>query len=342
MGDSQRIIWIDYMKAFSALSVVLYHTNITSPVKSIVYIVSLPAFFLAAGMFTNTKLSPLQFFRHKTLRLLIPYFVFGILSWVAWLFIGRKFGYDTENISAWWSPLVGMLIGEVDGLVQNRPLWFLCCMMMTEWIYYLLNRITKKWIKWICIIFATTIGCVLAWLGLKGVWGIIAAVIIMPLYAVSAEQREILKNKVSALKTKSLLLILAGSLAGVAIGYLFNADISISRYRIGNPALFYLTIFSVAGMWLTMALLLERFSKNVRLLRYIGKNTLIILCTHIPLFGAIKGCSMILGIPLDFFQSTIGSLFLWAIAILLEIVVIFLINTYFPFLIGRKRNNPNP
>lgn len=341
MADSRRIEWIDYKKAFSTLAVVLYHTNITPSVKSIAYLVCLPAFFMAAGLFTNTSLSPSAFFRRKTLRLLIPYLVFGVLSWIAWLFIGRNFGEDTDA-SAWWSPLAGMLIGDVDALEQNRPLWFLCCMMMVEWIYYPVGRIAKKWMRRACVLFAAVVGCILAWFGIKGIWEMTAALIILPLYAVSAEQGVSLINRITALKTKTLLLIMAGSVAGVTLGYLFNADISISRCRLGNPFMFYLTAFSVAGMWMSLAVLLERFAGKLRLLCYLGQNTLIILCTHIPLFGAIKGVAMIAGIPLDFFQSSAGSLCLWVTAILVEIPVIWIINTYFPFLIGKKRKSPNP
>ena len=169
-----------------------------------------------------------------------------------------------------------------------------------------------------------------------------AALIILPLYAVSAEQGVSLINRITALKSKTLLLIMAGSVAGVTLGYLFNADISISRCRLGNPLLFYLTAFSVAVMWMSLAVLLERFVGKLRLLCYLGQNTLIILCTHIPLFGAIKGVTMIAGIPLDFFQSSAGSLCLWVTAILVEIPVIWIINTYFPFLIVKKRKSPNP
>lgn len=342
MTPSQRIGWIDYMKAFSALAVVLYHTNITPFVKSFVYLVSLPAFFISAGMFTDTHLSPLDFFKRKTLRLLIPYLIFGVLSWAAWLFIGRNIGEDTDA-SAWWSPLAGMLIGNVDALEQNRPLWFLCCMMMTEWIYYLIVRIAKKWMRWICISVTAVSGCILAWFGMKGIWEITAALIILPIYALGAEQSTCFFHKVPALKTKSVVLILAVSFAGLMVGYFFNADISISQCRIGNPLLFYLTTFSVAGMWMSLALLLERFGGGkLRLLRYLGQNTLIILCTHIPLFGAIKGVAMIAGLSLDVFQTSIGSLYLWGAAILVEIPVIWGINTYFPFLIGKKRKVLNP
>lgn len=88
-----------------------------------------------------------------------------------------------------------------------------------------------------CVLFAAVVGCVLAWFGIKGIWEMTAALIILPLYAFSAEQGVSLINRITALKSKTLLLIMAGAVAGVTLGYLFNADISISRCRLGNPLL---------------------------------------------------------------------------------------------------------
>ena len=64
MSGNTRITWIDLTKAFSIMAVVLYHTNIQSDIKDIAYLVCLPAFFFAAGLFAKTNLSPAVFF-HK-------------------------------------------------------------------------------------------------------------------------------------------------------------------------------------------------------------------------------------------------------------------------------------
>lgn len=40
-----RIEWVDYMKAFSIIAMVLHHTPITPEVNAFVYLICLPAFF---------------------------------------------------------------------------------------------------------------------------------------------------------------------------------------------------------------------------------------------------------------------------------------------------------
>ena len=78
--SSSRITWIDLMKAFSILSVVLYHTPCAHAIKTIAYILCLPAFFFASSIFADANMSPKNYFYKKTLRLLVPYIIWGFLS----------------------------------------------------------------------------------------------------------------------------------------------------------------------------------------------------------------------------------------------------------------------
>ena len=115
-----RIKIVDYIKAFSILAVVLNHTPVSPQVHTIVYLVCLPAFFFTAGLFAHTQLSPKDFFLRKTNRLLIPFFFWGIVSWLFWLFIGRKYGSYVNETASWWYPLLGLISGKTEMLIQNR------------------------------------------------------------------------------------------------------------------------------------------------------------------------------------------------------------------------------
>ena len=137
--SSSRIQWIDWMKGASIMAVVLYHTNIMPEVKTLA-LLCLPAFFLTAGMFADDQLSFIDYFRKKTLRLLVPYIAFGLLAWVAWLFIGRHYGADADAQVAWYQPLINMLYGTSDRMSHNAPLWFLTCLMVLEWLYFAVSR----------------------------------------------------------------------------------------------------------------------------------------------------------------------------------------------------------
>lgn len=338
--QANRIHWADYMKAFSIVAVVLNHTSLDPDVKDGVYLVCLPAFFFLAGVFTNTQLPPKEFFSRKTLRLLIPFLVWGLLSWLAWCLVGRHYGADAELNYAWWEPLWGMLCGKTKMLLQNPPLWFLCCMMSLEWIYYLIYRVHQQWLRWLIILTIGGIGCSLSLLKQNWIWEISAALIILPLYALGAEKSIWIKKNATTLQTPFLWGLLMLSLVGVWVGYRFNGDIALAETRIGHPALYYWSVCSVVGMWFSIALLIERTSIRIRGLSYIGQNTLFILCAHIPIFGTIKGITILCDVSLSFFDTSLGCICLWLGSLLMILPFTWVLNRYFPLLVGKKHSTP--
>lgn len=332
-----RIGWVDTMKAFSIMAVVLFHTQLMPEIRTAAYLVCLPAFFFAAGLFTNTTLSPREFFLKKTLRLLIPYVLWGVLTWAFWFFVSSRYGSTTDDDIAWWRPLVGMLYGRADKLSHNGPLWFLCCMMSLEWIYYGISRISRQWVRWIVILAVGGVGCVLAYLGQNWIWGISAACIILPLYALGAEYKVFFKEKTGDLSLPILCLVLAGSLAGLWVGYTYNGDIKLCDSIIGNPCLYYTTALSAVGLWLSISLVLEKTGGwLVRLFQYIGRNTLLVLCLHFPTFSVIKGIAVLFRIPLSFFETTTGCLVLWISTFVILLPMAYLANRYMPVLVGKR------
>ena len=335
MADKQRIVWADTMKGLSAIMVMLYHASYQPEVKSIACILSLPAFFFVSGTFTQTEMSPLSFFRRKSLRLLIPYVVFGMLSWLLWLAIRSVHG-DEASETGWWIPLCGIVCGKVELLVQNRPLWFLCCMISLEWLYYALYRVPYRIVRWGGGVLVAAMGCLLSYYGKAGVWEITAAMLVLPIYMIGAEYGTLFRERMSRCTFPLLVSILALSTTGITIGYHYNPQFHISTCVIGNPLLFYLTAISVVGFWLSIATLIDKSIGTIHCLQYFGQNTLIVLCTHIPLFSMIKGIAMICHVPMAFFTTNIGSLTLCAISLCLLFPISYGINRYLPFLIGKR------
>lgn len=335
MQRINRISWVDYMKAFSILAVVLNHTHILPELKTAVYLVCLPAFFFVSGLFTNTQLTPIDFFKQKTLRLLIPYVIWGVLTWLSWLLIGRNYGSDTMAYP-WWYPLYGMACGKVSLLVHNRPLWFLCCMISLEWIYYAICQVSKKSLRWILMIGIGIFGCFLSYRDQQWIWEISSAFVVLPIYGFAAEFNKQIKEKALSLEWPILLAIMLAALAAIWVGYSYNGDIKISECRIGNPILFYITAISVVGLWFSVALLIEKYANRLSgVLQYIGENTLLILCIHIPVFTVIKGISLLLHIQLDVYETTLGCFVLWIGAFLILLPIAYLINSYCPILVGK-------
>ena len=311
MTDTKRITWVDTMKAFSMLAVVLYHTNIVPEVKTMAYILCLPAFFFCGGCFADTQMSAGTFFRKKTLRLLIPYLIFSLLAWVAWVIVGRNYGADAETQTAWYEPLWGTLTGTSYSLFHNAPLWFLTCFMVLEWLWFALTRCRLAW--WgqvgIMVILALA-GIMLGRYHILLPWGITAAMVMLPVYWLGKVLFPMLKQWAAELPVWGLLVILLAGGVGTAIAYACNPDIKISTAQVGNPLVFYVGVLGVIAFWFALAGLCARI-RITKLPALIGTQTLWILGLHLPFFGAVKGAALIAHVPLSFFDTTVGCLTLW-------------------------------
>lgn len=156
-----RIPWIDDLKGFCIVLIVLGHVlavvQILSqgPVVSTletgfhyIYSFHVPLFFVLAGLTFSTKLGFAEFARRKFLRLMVPYFVWGLFSAALFVMIGRfvtanvgSDAYAQKTISdAWWVPFLSILHGggwpDGKGFSFNGVLWFLPVLFLCEIIYY--------------------------------------------------------------------------------------------------------------------------------------------------------------------------------------------------------------
>lgn len=147
MRSEQRIDWIDRLKGVLIILVVLGHAVgavLNEPripysmtgrtVFKYIYLFHMPAFFFLAGLTLR------QFrFVSKVRRLLVPYYLFGVLSIVVYWIALRG------HISgAWWHAPLSVLYGApypgTDGFRCNSALWFLPCLLVTCFIAALLFK----------------------------------------------------------------------------------------------------------------------------------------------------------------------------------------------------------
>lgn len=336
---SSRVAWIDVAKALSILTVVLYHTDIQPDIKELSYKVCLPAFFFLSGMFAKTDLTPLAFFKRRTLRLLVPYLVYGIVSWVAWLLIGRHYGSDAGDSLSLWEPLAGIAWGTSERLIQNAPLWFLACLMVTEWLWYGICRISEnRRLRAAGAVIVGLIGVALAHAGITLPWSATAAMLMLPLYAAASLIGNGESETESRPKIWPMVASLVASATTVIIVHRHLGHISISHGIIGNPVLFYAEEVVVVAMWCSMAQLICRATDRLRLVTFLGQNTLTVLSTHMLTFGAIKAAWMIAGGSLSFFSTNAGSLCLWGMTIVLSLPIAWVVRRYLPALAGKIHN----
>ncbi len=275
--DAKRIAWIDNAKAIGIFLVVLGHLPVPEYLATYIYSFHMPLFFFLSGLvFKGRESTVLAFARTRSRTLLIPYVVFGVLTYLFWVLIARNVGQDIGTGIPWYQPLVGMLYsnGIDDWLIHNVPIWFLTCLLLTELCFYLLSRVAHGYLQLLAaLVTVATIGYCASYLDLpRFPWGInlITETLVFfgAGYLVGSGFRD------GHLSIRSGVLLVLGILGVHLVLAFWNGRVDMNWNNQGNFLLFYLAAFSGISGWLLMA----RMMPASRIVAYVGQNTLTILC----------------------------------------------------------------
>lgn len=136
MADSnyKRYSWLDILKGFGIIFVVLGHFCSIDSVYHWTYSFHMPLFFLASG-YLYRKRSVMSTIKHKFLTLMVPYFLFGIITSI--YYVLNEFIFAREvNFS---ELVLGLLYGTYSSIVYNKVLWFLPVLFCISVIYNMLK-----------------------------------------------------------------------------------------------------------------------------------------------------------------------------------------------------------
>ena len=194
---NQRLVWLDVLKGWGILFIVLGHIvgagaflsdgavqGICTHAFKYFYAFHVPLFFFVAGL-TFRKCAWLGFIKGKAMRLLVPYFVFGLFSLVVyWLLhdVGNTLlrGFDTTGFyahKAQYASFSGYLLALVSGLswgpvfAANSVLWFIPVLFSLEMVAQAVTRvITRRW-AWLAV--GVALWCVSCMFSLPALpWGL--------------------------------------------------------------------------------------------------------------------------------------------------------------------------
>lgn len=89
-APKKRQGWIDIVKFFGIVAIVWGHTVSVGDVQQYLYSFHVPLFFFVVGLFfASPKLSFFRFTAKKAKDLLVPYFLFAIISILIFSVLGR-------------------------------------------------------------------------------------------------------------------------------------------------------------------------------------------------------------------------------------------------------------
>lgn len=344
-NNTQRDANIDVMKALGIILVILGHTYHHG---NFIYLFHMPLFFILSGT-TLIYSKNIYNIKKRFHSLLIPYFIFSFLSFLYWFLIESKFRpiHDDSlflgrlgNLPIDIQQLINIFIAEnaTNSFAYNVVLWFLPCLFVTDLIY---SYIKNKKIEWgIDIILI-----ILYYSWVKDLpclpWCLNIAIVAVPFFSIGYHLYKPVESFLSQDRgiKKNVIILFITMFSIWAIIHFLDPQVDMKNNRI--PIIFYVTACIGSLMILCCSKIIIRLIHNktyMQSILYIGQNSLIIMCIHEPLKRIILAiASKLCNIPTDILrENLIYSIGITLIVLIACIPFIFLIQNYFPWILGKK------
>lgn len=349
--DTKRLKWIDMAKGLGMILVMLAHAPFPKTIVVWIYSFHMALFFFLSGYVLEiSKYKSLQeILRQKVKRLIVPYLSFSLINYIYWVTIYNNYIYSFINPKSIdvLKPLIGTIyaIRGTQWMLHNNIFWFVCCLFLSELLLFVIIKYTENNYKRVTfsLIAISVVGYLYSvYIGKALLWSID----VVPIAVSFCGLGYFVKNKVINLKIKAdikyFLLFLIINITSTYLNYKFSGKrVGFCESQYGNYFLFY--IAAISGI--ATILIFIKMLPSINALEYIGKNSMIFLTFHqLVVFPAI---GKILFDNIYFFtRQTSLVLFLkgiidLVIAYIIFIPLIYIINKYFPFMLGRRLPNKN-
>lgn len=279
---------MDVLRSIGMILVVLGHVSQIKALNEWIYSFHMPLFFFSSG-WLYCKRGCVSDIRRRAARIVVPYLLFSTIVLVYWVLVERHFRMPERTVL---ESVLGIVLGHYDLLAFNVHLWFLPCFFVVAVVYNILRNLWKQ--RTVLFISA---GITMAAMLLpvpEMIWGVNRAALYIGYFALGdcASEWGIKTGQCSGNKTRKML---AGCMLWLLVFFLMPllkkaAVLEILAALLGTAG-------SIA---ISMAL------EESRLLQYLGKTTLVVLCVHGPIYRIlVKVCAMITHLGTDYLRQDI-------------------------------------
>lgn len=324
----QRLEWIDNMKGIAMVLVMLSHMSISTQAGIIFKPFFLSIFFVVSGYTFNIKGSFKEFIINKTRTLFIPAFLLACIQIIFSCILTF-----TEQ-----EPLKDQVIElMLQNGGQGSKMWFVFALFVFSIFFYIITRYIENTGLFICFVTAAFFICLaynyyggshsFPWyIHLVGIGCFyMAAGYIHRVY----EQYNLLNNKDIFYRGRILTVF-------CSIGYILLIGIHLWKwkevqvsFRVFEAPIWLYLAESILG---TLAVyLLLRILPGIKIVGFIGKNTLIYFAFH----GKVQRIAEVVFNKLNV-DGIIRIILVLIIQCLVLAAISILVNKYFPFLAGKK------
>ena len=280
---TKRIEWIDIAKGIGIILVVIGHISQIEVLNDIIYSFHMPLFFIISGYLYKRKEN---FTKGKFKKILIPYLAFSIISFIYWVFIERKIrGQDISPVKMCAN--IFLARGGDDNYIFNVVLWFLPCLFMTENIFYMLeSKLNGKTLGLIVLIssFVGYIYTKITSVRLPFCLDIVFLAIVF--FYIGYELKKWIESSITKKVNKNNLIMSIQLLVCIAMVIAFSIiedGANMNNLKIKYYSIFFLTAIIGSYTIYLIANMIVRNGIKVEFLKFIGKNSLYIMCIHEPI-----------------------------------------------------------
>lgn len=283
--SNNREAWLDIAKCFAITLVVLNHMNINIPIVTFFGgMFYMPVFFVAAGYtYRNKGEGFWKFAWSKAKRLLLPYAVCNLLLFGLFTVLNGGFS-KSAFVGMFYSRSMLMAADSTWNMALmpylNAPTWFLTCIFLCLCIYFLIDRkFTEAKKRRMAV--AAAVACGIAMRTLSPVllpWSLENALYFLGLL----ELGRFLKEGGLAWLRNNQWIYANFFLVFVTLA-LMNGSVNVSISQYGRSMTVYVLVGGLGSLLcMKAAELTEKYVKIfVRLLSFIGRHTMPILCWHL-------------------------------------------------------------
>lgn len=340
---ANNIYFINVAKTFAISLVALAHLPVPNGVSAFINSFHMPLFFLISGYLLKTDgILQKDFVLKKFRTLLIPYFVFVLISFVFWYFAGRKFGEDALAGYDIKKYLMGifLVIPSKEYLGFNLPMWFLPSLFCAEVLLFQIRRLKDKY-AFPVVVVCFAFGILLHEIHLFRLpWGL--DVCLFSMFFIQTGKCLRSKNLIEkyivgiSLPAKILTSLVCLGIC-IYVSHLNNlaGPVYVYKCQFNNYLLFLVGAFSGS----LFVLYLSDCLPHIGLMNFFGRNTLLIMSFHLICFSLIKGVQVfVFHIPVSAAEDSLLVCILYVVLVFVMLSpVIYIINKYFPFLLGRGK-----
>lgn len=326
--------WIDRVKAIGIIFVILGHHR--HFLYDYIYTFHMPLFFFISGfLFNKDKYEKaFTYIKQKARTLLVPYFVFSTVLFILWIFIAKFLDPSILQEYSIKKNFIGIFYsqGQLEYMKWGVELWFLTCLFLTSILYYFLAKLSKLYLSFSLIGLAIIGFVLLKYSPIRLPWSLDAAFIAIMFFGIG----NIFKKHLQSFKTsKTNFALLFIFLALNIIFFLLNDPGHIDLYQgfYLNIPYFYISAFS----GILFYFLLCKYIPDNKIMNFLGVNSLIIYAFHMRALTVVNLIVYkILKLQLAENSFIVACVFTF-LQIIILIPVIFIINRYFPFFIGKRK-----